>query len=866
MSSTLKELAPERQAARSAIERLHLAPVMFELGARPHPPRRLYRAYLEQSDVFVGLYWERYGWVAPGEEVSGLEDEYNLSGDLPKLIYIKEPVGAREARLKELLDRVRDDDGTSFKYFSTARELKKLLEADLATLLAERFAESRSGPAGGPDTARANAPLPSPLTGLIGRDADVEAVEALLARESVRLVTLTGPGGIGKTRLAIAVAARYGHRTDEETAFVDLSTLDDPSLVPQAIADAVGVSNTGDEPLEAKLKSALRPRRMTMILDNFEVVRGAGPMLAPLLSAAPGLKVLVTSRMRLHVSSEYIFDVGPLALPPAPTPGEAATTPDSLLDSPAVALFVERARAVKPDFELTAENSDAVASICIAVDGVPLALELAAARVRVLAPKSLLAHLDRRLSLLADSASDRPPRQQTLRSTIEWSTQQLSDGERTLLAELGVFSGLFALDAVEAVSQSSVDADLLARMDSLVDNSLVREHDRGGLSYFSLLATVREYALERLEAGGNLQTTLARHAAYYVAWGDSVEVPVEAARQREWMSRIEDTHDNVRAAVRFLLDNRDWEAAMHLAWSLRFYAWIALLHGEVSAWTDEVLASGDDLSPRTRAIAINCTWGVALMRSPNEAAVTAFTECVDLFHAAGDVNAEGLGRVMLATAMMLTGTDGARIDDQLSTSLRLLRDTGDTWGQMSALVSLGQVSMMNGNIGRALEQFEEGVDLARRHEGGGYVTAYAIVHLAWAKFSVGDIAAATDLFTESLTISASLQHAVGVAHTLDGLVAVAVADGDPQRAGRLLGSSENVWKRLGQLNVRAMSLGRFLLDQVLADVDMAGLAAARTEGSAMSLEEIIAYALADRKPADTVPAASVPISTRRPPG
>ena len=275
---------------------------MFELGARPHPPRELYRAYLRQSDVFVGLYGERYGWVAPGEPVSGLEDEYNLAPDLPKLIYIKESSENREERLVELLDRVRDDDGASFKYFSTPQELRRLLEADLATLLAERFDQSRREPTGetAPTLLEPEAAIaPVPLTELIGRDAELDTVEALLRRDAVRLVTLIGPGGIGKSRLAIDVASRARARGGE-TAFVDLTAVSDPALVPNAMAEALGVLDTGDRPITEKLMTALRQRRMLIVLDNFEQVLAAAPGLIPLLSAAPGLKLLVTSRALLR--------------------------------------------------------------------------------------------------------------------------------------------------------------------------------------------------------------------------------------------------------------------------------------------------------------------------------------------------------------------------------------------------------------------------------------------------------------------------------------------------------------------------------------------------------------------------------------
>ncbi|MET1016877.1 MAG: DUF4062 domain-containing protein, partial [Leifsonia flava] len=460
VSSTLQELSAERRAARSAIEELRMAPVMFELGARPHPPRDLYRAYLEQSDVFVGLYWERYGWVAPDEEVSGLEDEYNLAPTaMPKLIYIRHS-SAREPRLTALLDRIRSDDTASYKSFSTADELGEYLRADLATMLAERFDASRAPAPGGatpPPEARLTR-LPSPLTELIGRRREVDELVDLIGTAGARLVTIIGPGGIGKSRVAIDAAERLQDRFDGHVAFVDLASATQPALVIAAMAQALGVRDTGDAPLADKVTMALGGRRSLLVLDNFEQVLDAAPLLSTFLSEIPGLSFLVTSRSLLRISGEHAVELAPLAVPDADDVDDLPR----LLAVPSVALFVARVRAVKPDFELTPGNAAAVAGICRALDGVPLALELAAARARVLGPKAMLKRLDRQLPLLVEGVRDLPERQRTLRGTIEWSTRLLGEAENGLLAQLGVFAGDFSLDAAEAVhAEMGGDADVL---------------------------------------------------------------------------------------------------------------------------------------------------------------------------------------------------------------------------------------------------------------------------------------------------------------------------------------------------------------------------------------------------------------------
>src|SRR6266566_5778015 len=310
VSSTLDELAPERAAAREAISQLRLIPVLFESGARPYPPRELYRAYLAQSDIFIGLYWQRYGWVAPTMQVSGLEDEYQLSGEKPKLIYIKTPAPAREPRLQALLDRIRTEDTASYQKFATPEELRERIANDLAQLLTEGF----TTPVETPVAARLAA-LPVPRSRLIDREQERAQAQALLQREDVGLVTLTGPGGVGKTRVALQVAADLAPQFEEGVAFISLASLKDPTLVVPTVARALGVSQSGDDSLDERLLEYLRPRHMLLVLDNAEQLVSAAPLAAQALELAPRLKLLVTSREPLRVRDEQVVPVPPLELP-----------------------------------------------------------------------------------------------------------------------------------------------------------------------------------------------------------------------------------------------------------------------------------------------------------------------------------------------------------------------------------------------------------------------------------------------------------------------------------------------------------------------------------------------------------------------
>jgi len=836
VSSTLQELAPERRAARTAIERLHLAPVMFELGARPHPPRELYRAYLDQSDVFVGVYWERYGWVAPDESVSGLEDEYNLCpDDLPRLLYVKTPAENREPRLTELLNRIRDDDRAAYKYFETAKELAALVEADLAILLAERFDQSRDAPAQAEvlsDADRVVEPvrLPTSLTDLIGRDVDIAEIGRMLL-SGTRLVTLIGPGGIGKSRLAVAAARAVAPSFDDGAVFVDLSAVHDPARVTHAIAQALGVRDTGDAPILENLATALGGRRLLLLLDNFEQVLSAAPDLTNLLAASPGVVALVTSRSLLRVGAEQSYEVGPLA------------------EDSSVNLFTERARAAKPDFELTAGNSGIIARICAAVDGVPLAIELAAARIRVLSPADLLDRLDKRLSLLVGGSRDLPERQQTIRRTIEWSTQLLDDAQRRLLNRLGVFEGGFTLDAAEFVGtdggrDGDSAGDVLTDLTALVDNSLVGPHDSGERPGFSMLASVREYAREQLVSTGEAEKARDAHARYFLELGDRIESELKGERQREWMRRLGDERDNLRAAERYLLDQQDWDRAAHLAFALYLYFWVAGLLGEVRTWMDEALASHARLGDRTRAITLYFTRTIMFWKDPDGAVAADLTKSAELFRRASDANGEGLARISLALALLAGGTpDTHRAREVMEVSLELFRGSRSLWGESMALVLLGRVALLQQKVDEAREHFERSLAITQR-TGDVVGERIASYHLGWARLLLGDPDRARADFASSVTLSAGLGHAEGLAYGLEGLVAVAALAGDVVRAGRLAGASRALRERSGTHNGPMFTFHQKYLDRLVEAGQGAELDAAIAAGRDLTVEQAVAEALA----------------------
>ncbi|HEY2125561.1 MAG TPA: DUF4062 domain-containing protein, partial [Streptosporangiaceae bacterium] len=589
VSSTLQELAAERQAVRDAVTRLRLVPVMFELGARAHSPREVYRSYLAQSQIFVGVYWQSYGWVAPGEDVSGLEDEYRLSAGMPRLIYVKSPAPDRDPRLAEMLARIGHDDAVSYQHFSSPAELQRLVENDLAVLLSERFAATQPQQQ---EAALAGA-LPVPATPLVDREEDTAAVVDLVSRQGARLIAFTGPGGVGKSRLAVQVAGQLSPGFRDGARFVDLASVPDPELVPGAIAAALGLSTPGGRPV-THLKSYLRRRQILLLLDNFEQVSGAAPLIAELLSAAPGLVVLFTSRTVLKLRGEQEFPVAPLPVPPDGPVGN----PGRLQHYPSVRLFLERARAADPGFTLSSGNAQAVGQICRRLDGLPLAIELAAARVRLLPPRALLARLSDRVDVLSGGAPDLPERQRTLKNTLDWSFSLLSADEQALFARLGVFAGSFSLPAAEAVCHAA--RHVMDTLGSLVDSSLVRMETRDDEPRFRLLETVREYALERLRDSADWADAHDRHAAYFLARARPAEAELSGPEQLAWVDRLEARHDNLRAALSWLVDTGQLDRAVQLIWATWQFWWLRGHIGELTPYLEKILANGDDLAPHQR--------------------------------------------------------------------------------------------------------------------------------------------------------------------------------------------------------------------------------------------------------------------------
>jgi predicted ATPase len=844
VSSTLRELEAERRAVREAIERMRLAPVMFELGARPHPPRRLYRAYLAQSDVFVGVYAASYGWVAPDEEISGLEDEYRLAPpDMPKLIYIKAGE-TREPRLTALIDRIRADDTVAYLPFRAADELAEQVENDLATLLAERFDGSRPPDGAQPHVTPPAVPTlagraPAPENTVFGRDREIAEVRGMLESADGQLVSLIGPGGVGKSRLAIELVRACADLFPDGVSFVPLEGVLEPGLLLPTIAYAIGVRDNGEASLDERIALALADRRMLLVLDNFEQLVDSAPVLFSLLTVAPTTRLLVTSRVVLRVRGERVFEVGALSPPDASAPPSL----ERARQSPAVELFVDRARAARPGFALTEQNAADITTICARVEGLPLAIELAAAKVRVLTPRGIAQRLQRSLPLLTAAARDLPDRHRTMTAAIDWSVELLTDAQRGLLADLGVFARRFTLDAVESIGVGRIwhghEIDALA---ALVDASLVAQADVDERSVFSLLAVVREYALDRLKSQGDAALVRAAHADHYLRLVAVVAPGLRGAGQADAVAHLGLELPNLRAAVRHLIYIDRLDDAGDFVWSLLIYWWIAGFFAEVRVWMLELLGKEHPITAHTRAVArFFVLWGEMWQR-PSEGAVEGLGECLRLFTETGDEDAAAMALAAQATArLQLPRPDLATADRELTDAVARLRALGNGWGEAITEVSLGRLEWLSGSSEKALAHFHRATDVA---EAGSdlFTVCVAGDHLARMQLMLGEIDAAERSCVRTVGVSIRLHHEEGVAYGLEGLCAVAASRGHAERAGMLSAAATSIRRRIGVFDVEPFTVHAPQLDAI-RKLHPAAVARGERRGAELTVPEAVALAL-----------------------
>jgi predicted ATPase/DNA-binding CsgD family transcriptional regulator/tRNA A-37 threonylcarbamoyl transferase component Bud32 len=722
--------------------------------------------------------------------------------------------------------------------------------------------------------------VPTTFTTLVGREQDVAAIEAMLIRPEVRLLTLLGTGGIGKSRLALQVARRMRAFFADGVCFAGLASTSDPTLIPLIIEETLGIQQSVNLSIFKQVEFFLRDKHLLLILDNFEQVVTAAPLIEDLLTACPLLKIVVTSRAVLHLQAEYEYPVAPLTLPDL----EQSPTSEDLAHSAAIALFVQRAQAVLPSFRLTQANAHTIAEICMQLDGLPLAIELAAARSRLLPPQALLARLSRRFEVLTGGAQTLPARQQTLRNTLKWSYDLLDANEQQLFRRLAVFVGGWTLEAVEALANAVHEPQdavaVLNGMASLIDKSLVLQVEKEGTEpHFAMLRTVREYGLDCLREYGEEEHIQRVHADYYLALAVEAEPHLRGEQQLLWLRRLDREQGNLRAALGWLIAHEEVEKTLRFCVALWRFWQIRGYLSEGRRWLKAVLAlPGTGERPAVRARALSAAGELAGVQGDWREAHLLISESVALYRELGDDSGlvlplSTLGWVLvkqgdpaagillmeesivlcrklglkwelsnvlfwLAYNAYLQG-DLAQVTALTQESLALARELGDKTLIARALNNLGYTIWLQGDPVRATALAQEGLMLFRELGDKALITS-ALETLGSIALSQGDLERAIACFTDGLSVAQELGNQTFIAWHLMGLARMAVAQAQLKRAARLFGAVEIRYDVNKELNPNQRDDYERMISSVRAQLGEQAFAAAWSEGYTMTLEQILA--------------------------
>ncbi|GAC1427858.1 MAG: hypothetical protein PVS3B3_17790 [Ktedonobacteraceae bacterium] len=645
----------------------------------------------------------------------------------------------------------------------------------------------------------------TPLTPLVGREQEVEEACLLLQRPEVRLLTFTGTGGIGKTRLSLHVARELRYDFPDGVFFISLASVTEPDLVVLVIAQTLGLGVAGERPLVVRLKEFLAEKRVLLLLDNFEQVVVAALFLVDLLAHCQQVKALVTSRFLLQVRGEYEFPVPPLVLPDP----QQRETIEKVAQYPSVMLFIQRALAIKPTFQLNETNVQSIAKLCIRLEGLPLAIELAAAHIKLLPPLTLLARLEHRLPLLTGGAQDLPERQQTLRNTIRWSYELLSLDEQRLFRSIAIFTGGCTLDAIETLlHRAGLTINVFDGVTALLNKSLLRQFEQAnGEPRLYMLETLREYGLECLVENRELETIHRIHVEYMLALAEEAELHISGVEQALWLERLDREHDNLREALHWLLEQRERErllrlcAALYWFWSIRGHL------GEGRKWLGRALVGSEHSAKAVRAKALNAAGALAYNEDEHEQGVLLCTESLLLYRELGDVHGCAVSLYWLGQAACWKKHDYALATTYAEESLHLFEQTTDRSGVADAILLLAYIAMNQGIYTEAISRLEMGLTLFQQSD-DLWGICYTLHYLGYVNFSIGNYETAKKLSEECMTISKKIGYRGGIANSFTLLGHIALKHGDLVTAHTLVEESLSLNRDSGgNINI-SISLAR----------------------------------------------------------
>jgi predicted ATPase/DNA-binding XRE family transcriptional regulator len=681
--------------------------------------------------------------------------------------------------------------------------------------------------------------LPAQLSSFIGREEELATACALLRRAEVRLLTLSGPGGVGKTRLSLEIAATLLTDFEHGIFLVSLAALRDPELVPSTVVQALGLRESGGGSLAETLKEHLRDKHLLLILDNFEQIIAATPFLVELLTTCPQLKMLVTSRETLRVRGEYVFPVPPLPIP--------ARTDLTFIKTAgwerfaALRLFVQRAQEVKPDFIVSDKDAAAIAAISKRLDGLPLAIELAAARISLLPPEAILARLMDRLKLLTSGARDAPARQQTMREAIAWSYDLLDEDKQALFCQLSVFAGGITLEAAAAVCR--VETDVLEGIASLVNKSLLKQDAQTGEFRFLMLETLREYGFEQLVKRGEEGALRQRHAEYFVALTARAEPELWGPEQDIWTERLEREHDNLRAVLSWALEGGDVELALRLAWNISWRFWgVRGYDSEGRKWLEALLSKEADTATSVRARGALGAARLAGHQGDDERARLLFEESLALSRKVQ--NKVDIARALLGMSWMNSRKgDYTTERRQADEALAIARELDNKPEIAVALNHLGEHERFLGDYERAGAFYRECLTLARELADKA-LTALVLSNLGFVELALNNISESAELFKKGLILAHELRSTSRVALNLQGFARLAATQGEPERAVCLMAAAEVLGRAI---NSALDPVDQAEVDHTLAltrsQLDETAWNAAWEWGSGMAMDETVSFAL-----------------------